>query len=211
MHTLFSARSTVLAFSTVLMLFAARDNAPPLAMCLPSSTTTIQASTHTAPPLRFTATLTPASHLPLVFSTSTVSGTWASLSPALAARQEIGVAELDGKIYAFGGFGADQNTLNTAEVYDPVTNQWAFIAPMPLALNHPAAAAVNGKVYIIGGYHPPIRGHRCLARIQPHQQHLGDTRTAAHQTRCASGGCAGWQDLRGGRRSRRIGRRVGSV
>lgn len=77
--------------------------------------------------------------------------TWATLAPLNEPRQEVGVAELGGRIYVAGGFRAGGGTVNTLEVYDPATNAWSFGAPMPRALNHCAAAAVMSKLYVIGG------------------------------------------------------------
>src|SRR5690349_21719799 len=90
--------------------------------------------------------------LPIIGSSNVRGGTWASRAPLKMARQEIAVAAFAGKLYAFGGYGADHSTLNSAEVYDPATNQWNWIAPMPVALNHPAAAVLDDKIYVIGGF-----------------------------------------------------------
>lgn len=78
-------------------------------------------------------------------------GTWVTLAPMNEARQEVGVAEVDGRVYVVGGFRANGSTANTMEVYDPGSNTWTFAAPMPLALNHCAAAGVNGRLYVMGG------------------------------------------------------------
>jgi len=73
------------------------------------------------------------------------------LAPMPEARQEVGVAEWEGKIYVIGGLRADQSRADTVEVYDPRTNRWRRLAPLPQALDHVAAAAVGGKVYALGG------------------------------------------------------------
>ena len=90
--------------------------------------------------------------LPIIGSSNVRGGAWASRAPLKLARQEIAVAAYAGKLYAFGGYGADHSTLNSAEVYDPATNQWDWIAPMPVALNHPASAVLGDKLYVIGGF-----------------------------------------------------------
>lgn len=79
-------------------------------------------------------------------------GVWNQLAPLQEARQEIAVAELEGKLYAIGGFGVGGGTLASAEVYDPATNRWTKLPPLPVGVNHPAAAALGGKVYVLGGY-----------------------------------------------------------
>lgn len=77
---------------------------------------------------------------------------WVAVAPLLQARQEVGSATLNDRIYVVGGFLTDGSTTATAEMYDPGANRWRRVAPMPTAVNHPAAAAVDGKLYVIGGY-----------------------------------------------------------
>lgn len=64
-------------------------------------------------------------------------------------RCYVSVSELDGKIYALGGYDG-QNRQNTAERYDPKTNQWTMIAPMSVQRSDANACTLNGKVYITG-------------------------------------------------------------
>jgi len=80
---------------------------------------------------------------------------WVTLEALSEPRQEIGVAALDGKVYAFGGFREDRTTTATVEVYDPQTDSWTTVQPLPVAVNHPAAAANGGKLYVLGGYRGP--------------------------------------------------------
>ena len=48
------------------------------------------------------------------------------------ARENYGLAVLDGKLYAVGGGDGDTN-LSSAERYDPATYAWEAAAPMPSA------------------------------------------------------------------------------
>jgi N-acetylneuraminic acid mutarotase len=77
--------------------------------------------------------------------------TWTTLAPLLEPRQEIGVIELQGRIYAAGGYRLDRTSANTVEVYDPATDRWTMAAPLPRGLNHPGAAAVGERFYVVGG------------------------------------------------------------
>jgi N-acetylneuraminic acid mutarotase len=77
---------------------------------------------------------------------------WLMLASLNEPRQEVGVAELDGRIYVAGGFRQDRSTADTVEVYDPQANVWRIIERMPVAVHHPAAAAIGGKLYVLGGY-----------------------------------------------------------
>ena len=47
------------------------------------------------------------------------------------ARDAVGVAVLDGKLYAVGGYGGGH--LSSVERYDPATNAWQAVAPMATA------------------------------------------------------------------------------
>jgi N-acetylneuraminic acid mutarotase len=76
---------------------------------------------------------------------------WSARAPLPQARQEVGVATLQGKVYVIGGFRSNGSIANTVEVYDPNADTWELAAPLPSALHHVAAAAVGGKLYAIGG------------------------------------------------------------
>ena len=52
------------------------------------------------------------------------------------ARYALGVAVLDGKLYAAGGEKVEEDEdmpVNTVERFDPVTNGWEAVAPMVTA------------------------------------------------------------------------------
>jgi N-acetylneuraminic acid mutarotase len=81
-------------------------------------------------------------------------GAWASLPAMRVPRQEVGVAEVAGRLYVCGGFNAAGATVATVESYDVATGEWTTLAPMPVALNHAAAASFGGRVYVFGGDSP---------------------------------------------------------
>ena len=76
---------------------------------------------------------------------------WSTRAGLPAANSELSIAELNGRIYLFGGYPASRVTVATVQVYDAALGQWYLTTPMPLAVNHSMAAAVNGKLYVIGG------------------------------------------------------------
>lgn len=80
---------------------------------------------------------------------------WTALAPMPRARQEIGVTELDGWVYAIGGLDATGRVVDTVEVYDPVANEWHTVAPLPERLHHVAAASAAGRVFALGGLESP--------------------------------------------------------
>ena len=76
---------------------------------------------------------------------------WSTRSNLLEANSEMSVAELNGKIYVFGGYPSSRVTVRTVQVYDTALNRWRLTTPLPVGVNHSMAAAANGKLYVIGG------------------------------------------------------------
>ncbi|XP_014243355.1 kelch-like protein 12 isoform X2 [Cimex lectularius] len=75
---------------------------------------------------------------------------WQEMESMLVSRSELGLAMLDGFLYAVGGWeGA--NRLSSVERYDPSTNTWSLIAPMKMALTSAAVVAHDGLLYVTGG------------------------------------------------------------
>ncbi len=75
---------------------------------------------------------------------------WNPLTPMPTARSGLGVAVVNGKIYAIGGLSGDVPVRNN-EQYDPASNSWTVEMPMPTARSGFAIAVLNGKIYVIGG------------------------------------------------------------
>lgn len=75
------------------------------------------------------------------------------------ARGFLGVAVVDGKIYAIGGevlvYQDPSRILSkdvgTNEEYDPATNTWTYKTPMPVPNSGFATAVYQGKIYCISG------------------------------------------------------------
>jgi hypothetical protein len=79
------------------------------------------------------------------------------------ARADLGVAAVNGKIYAIGGStqsftgipaigsGITGEVVNINEQYDPETNNWTFKAPMPTSRAEFGIAVFQDKIYCIGG------------------------------------------------------------
>lgn len=64
--------------------------------------------------------------------------------------QEIGVAELDGKIYVVGGFDGQLGLLDAVQVYDIAAQTWSTTAPLPRPVHHANVASADGKLYVLG-------------------------------------------------------------
>lgn len=81
-------------------------------------------------------------------------GTWETKASMPTARAALAGAQVNGVVYAIGGFNDSSGftLFATVEAYDQATNTWSTKAAMPTARYVLAAAAVNGSVYTIGGY-----------------------------------------------------------
>jgi kelch-like protein 18 len=76
---------------------------------------------------------------------------WTMVTAMLTKRCRLGVAALNGKLYAAGGY--DGNIfLKSVEFYDPVYNKWSYVAPMNIKRSRVALVSNCGKLYAIGGY-----------------------------------------------------------
>lgn len=73
---------------------------------------------------------------------------WTTLEPMPTARSGIGVAIVDGIIYAIGG---SYDSFGENEAYDPATNTWTTKTPMPTPRINFGIAVVENKIYTIGG------------------------------------------------------------
>lgn len=70
-------------------------------------------------------------------------------------RCYVSVAELNGFIYAIGGYDG-HNRLNTVERYNPKTNQWTIITPMNMQRSDASACTLKGKIYATGEEYTPF-------------------------------------------------------
>jgi len=84
------------------------------------------------------------------------SGFWASIPPMPTARQEVGVAAVEGRVYVAGGLDASGTGRNTLEIFDTRTGQWETGPSLPVSVHHPNVTAVGTKIYVAGGYVGPV-------------------------------------------------------
>lgn len=76
---------------------------------------------------------------------------FSKISPMHSRRCYVSVVELNGYIYAMGGFNGEIR-LNSVERYDPVTNQWSLIESMNNVRSDAHACVLNNKIYITGSH-----------------------------------------------------------
>ena len=92
-----------------------------------------------------------------VSGASVVENSWVTKAPMHEARMGLGIAVVNGKIYAIGGSsrtGTPPYTggiVGTNEEYNPETNQWTIKASMPTPRANFRVEVVQNKIYCIGG------------------------------------------------------------
>jgi N-acetylneuraminic acid mutarotase len=84
-------------------------------------------------------------------------GSWETKKPMSTARGSLGVAVVNGRIYAIGGYteggkwSAAGGAVGTNEEYDPTTDTWTAKTQMPTPRADFAIAVYQNKIYCIGG------------------------------------------------------------
>lgn len=83
----------------------------------------------------------------------TASNSWQARAPLPEGLSHVGLAALDGKLYAIGGFTniIHVGPRNLAFVYDPATNSWSALPPLASPEGSIAVVALGGKIHIFGG------------------------------------------------------------
>ncbi|MQM13367.1 hypothetical protein Taro_046295 [Colocasia esculenta] len=76
---------------------------------------------------------------------------WSILAKMNVARFDFACAEVNGMVYAVGGYGSNGESLSSAEVYDPEKNEWSLIESLRRPRWGCFAYGVEGKLYVMGG------------------------------------------------------------
>jgi len=78
--------------------------------------------------------------------------TWQARTSMSSSRVWLGVAVVQDKIYAIGGYVVYPAVLTASvEEYDPATDTWTTKSPIPTARAHMGVGVVSSKIYVIGG------------------------------------------------------------
>src|SRR4030042_4750905 len=94
---------------------------------------------------------------PAFSSVEATENSWMPRAPMHEARAGLGVAAVNGKIYAIGGSTRQGSwpyaggIVATNEEYNPATNTWVFKTPMPTPRMDFGIAVYTNKIYCIGG------------------------------------------------------------
>src|SRR5712691_5734838 len=133
----------------------------------------------------------------IVYEYDPAANKWTKKQPMALPAHHLALAELNGKIYAFGWFTAGTvnnlaawQPINNAFEYDPVKDSWKALAPMPTRRGAAVAGVVNGKIYVIGGastvpgatnpsIHPTI-AHRVLGTVEEYDPESNTWRARAN-------------------------------
>ncbi|HVR46597.1 MAG TPA: kelch repeat-containing protein [Candidatus Binatia bacterium] len=114
-----------------------------------------------------------------------VRGTWQDVAPLPRGLNHVGAIGYNGRIYAFGGFSAQNNSaVADASVYDPAKNTWAPIAPLPHALGSVSVAVLGTEIHLVGGrdahsvgthyvYDPVSNSYSTRAPLPVGRDHMG--------------------------------------
>jgi len=86
-----------------------------------------------------------------VSASDLVEDSWNTKTPMRQPRLALGVAVVDDKIYAIGGY-SENGWVGTNEQYNPKTDEWITKKSMPTPRSAFAIAAYQGEIYCIGGY-----------------------------------------------------------
>ncbi|XP_060104082.1 kelch-like protein 18 isoform X1 [Heteronotia binoei] len=80
-----------------------------------------------------------------------VANRWAQCQPMTTARSRVGVAVLNGLLYAIGGYDG-QLRLSTVEVYSPESDSWSKVGSMNSKRSAMGTVVLDGQIYVCGGY-----------------------------------------------------------
>ncbi|XP_046329513.2 kelch-like protein 18 [Haliotis rufescens] len=80
-----------------------------------------------------------------------VVGRWKVAEAMSTMRSRVGVAVLNGYLYAIGGYNG-MDRLNTVEVFEQESKRWKKVSAMNCKRSALGAAALNSKLFVCGGY-----------------------------------------------------------
>ncbi|NXG75700.1 KLH18 protein, partial [Baryphthengus martii] len=80
-----------------------------------------------------------------------VANRWEKCQPMTTARSRVGVAVVNGLLYAIGGYDG-QLRLSTVEVYNPETDSWSKVESMNSKRSAMGTVVLDGQIYVCGGY-----------------------------------------------------------
>ncbi|XP_073533203.1 kelch-like protein 18 isoform X1 [Phyllobates terribilis] len=80
-----------------------------------------------------------------------IANRWEKCQPMTTARSRVGVAVVNGLLYAIGGYDG-QSRLSTVEVYNPESDSWTKVGSMNSKRSAMGTVVLDGQIYVCGGY-----------------------------------------------------------
>uniref|UniRef100_A0A5F9DAB1 Kelch like family member 18 n=1 Tax=Oryctolagus cuniculus TaxID=9986 RepID=A0A5F9DAB1_RABIT len=80
-----------------------------------------------------------------------IANRWEKCHPMTTARSRVGVAVVNGLLYAIGGYDG-QLRLSTVEAYNPETDTWTRVGSMNSKRSAMGTVVLDGQIYVCGGY-----------------------------------------------------------
>uniref|UniRef100_H2T9S7 Kelch-like family member 18 n=1 Tax=Takifugu rubripes TaxID=31033 RepID=H2T9S7_TAKRU len=112
---------------------------------------------------------------------------WERCQPMKTSRSRVGVAVVNGLLYAIGGYDG-QSRLSTVEVYNPETDSWTRVSSMNSQRSAMGTVVIDGHIYVCGGYD----GKSSLNSVEFYNHHTNRWHPAAAMMnkRCRHGAAA---------------------
>ena len=76
---------------------------------------------------------------------------WRQVTKAPTKLQYAAAAEVRGRVWLFGGIGADEKAIAETAAYDRAINTWVQVPRLPQPVHHAAAVTYRGEPMVIGG------------------------------------------------------------
>ncbi|XP_011041507.1 PREDICTED: F-box/kelch-repeat protein At1g67480-like [Populus euphratica] len=127
---------------------------------------------------------------------------WSKLSSMNVARYDFACAEVNGKVYAAGGYGTDRNSLSSVEMYDPETGRWTLIESLRGPRWGCFACGFEGKLYVMGGRSTFTIGNSRFVEVYNPEKHTwyemknGRVMVTAHAVLGKKLFCMEWKNQR---------------
>lgn len=127
---------------------------------------------------------------------------WSKLSSMNVARYDFACAEVNGKVYAAGGYGTDRDSLSSVEMYDPETDRWTLIESLRRPRWGCFACGFEGKLYVMGGRSTFTIGNSRFVEVYNPEKHTwcemknGRVMVTAHAVLGKKLFCMEWKNQR---------------
>ncbi|KAI5573017.1 hypothetical protein BDE02_10G050700 [Populus trichocarpa] len=127
---------------------------------------------------------------------------WSKLSSMNVARYDFACAEVNGKVYAAGGYGTDRDSLSSVEMYDPETDRWTLTESLRRPRWGCFACGFEGKLYVMGGRSTFTIGNSRFVEVYNPEKHTwcemknGRVMVTAHAVLGKKLFCMEWKNQR---------------